>query len=143
MLACPILALVREPVIRRGVDALTLVPLEELVHIRDPHRAADDLADAGHEQVAALREDELAAAGVAGPLLHVESLEPRGEAVQEDGRADGIRHLALRCLRDVVADRVWHHLWLPLRVCDHVAVRVFSLVQDAVFVQPCDSVDVG
>ena len=150
MLARPILALVREPIIGRGVDPLALVPRKQLVHIRDPHRAADDLADARHEQVAALREGggRAVRGGVVVTLLlllllHVEGLEPGGEAVQEDGRADGVRHFSLGRLCDVVADDVRHFFGLALGVRDHVALRVFGLVLDPVLVQPCDGVDVG
>ena len=58
MFARPVLALVREPIVRRGIYALALVRGEELVYVRDPHRATDDLAHAGHEQVAALGEQD-------------------------------------------------------------------------------------
>ena len=148
VLASPILALVREPIIGCRVDPLTLVPLEQFVHLRNPHRAADNLADARHEQVAALRESGgggggLVTSAVTGCFLHVKGLEPGGEAVQEDGRADGVGHLSLGRLCDVVADRVRHHLGLSFGVRDHVALRVFGLVLDPVFVQPRDSVDVG
>jgi hypothetical protein len=139
VLARPILALVREPIIGRGVDSLAFVSLEQLFHIRNPHRSADDLSDARHEQVATLREGNARRF----LLLHVEGLEPGGEAVQEDGRADGVRHVSLRRLCDVVADGVWHHLGLSLRVHDYVALRVFGLVLDPVLVQPGYSVDVG
>jgi len=145
MLARAVLALVREPIIRRGVDALALVCREELVDVRDPHRAPDDLAHAGHEQVAALGDDGVT--GVATRwhlgLLHVERLELGGEAVQEHGRADDVRHLALGCLGDVVADGVIDLNGLALRVLDHVAPCVLRVVLDPVLIQPRDGVDVG
>ena len=142
VITSPILALVCEPIIRRRIDPLALVPLEQFIHIRNPHRAADDLANARHEQVTALREGG-GGALIIKFLLHVEGLEPSGEAVQEDGRANGVRHVSLRRLRDVVAYRVRNHLGLSVRVRDHVALRVFGLVLDPVLVQPGDRVDVG
>ena len=143
MLARPILALVREPIIGRRIDPLALISLEQLVHIRNSHRATDDLTDTRHEQVAALREGGGGRVIAGRFLLHVEGLEPGGEAVQEDGRADGVCHLSLCRLCDVVADCVWHHLGLSLGVRDHVALCVFGLVLDSVLVQPGDGVDVG
>jgi len=56
MFARPVLALVREPIVRRGIDAFAPVRGEEFVYVRNPHRTTDDLAHAGHEQVAALGE---------------------------------------------------------------------------------------
>ena len=150
MLARPVLALVREPIIRRGIDALAPVRREQLVDVRDPHRAPDDLADAGHEQVAALREDGLAAPapwcngrGRGLLLLHVECLELGGEAVQEYGRAEDVRHLPLGRLGDVVADGVRDQRGLAVGVLDDVTVCVLGLALDPVLVQPRDGVDVG
>jgi hypothetical protein len=142
VLARPILALVRKPIVRRRIDALALVSREQLVDIRNPHRAPDDLADARHEQVTALRVNARVAPIIV-LLLHVKGLEFRGEAVQEDGRADDVGHLSLCFLGDVVADRVRDHRRLALSVYDDVAVRVFGLVLDPVLVQPCDGVYIG
>jgi len=63
--------------------------------------------------------------------------------MQEDGRANDIGHLALRCLGDIIAYFVFHHLYMTLLVLDHVALGVFRRVLDTVFVEPVDSVDVG
>ena len=142
MITRPILALVCEPIIRRRIDPLALIPLEQFIYIRNPHRAADDLPDTWHEQVTALREGS-GSGLIIKFLLHVEGLEPSGEAVQEDGRANGVCHVPLRRLRDVVAYRVRNHLGLSVGVCDHVALCVFGLVLDPVLVQPGDRVDVG
>jgi hypothetical protein len=49
MLARSVLTLVREPIIRCGIDALTSVRGEQFVYVRNPHRASYDLAHAGHE----------------------------------------------------------------------------------------------
>ena len=148
VLARPVLALVRKPIVRCGIDALALVRREQLVNVRNPHRAPDDLAHARHEQIAALRENAAAAAAGSAALrprflLHVKGLELRGEAVQEYGHAENVGHLALGGLGDVVADGVRDHGGLAGGVLDDVAVRVFGLVQDPVLVQPRDGVDVG
>lgn len=155
MFARPVLALVREPIVRRGIDAFAPVRGEELVYVRNPHRTADNLAHAGHEQVAALGEQD----GLVAPLLllllllrllrrsllplHVKRLERGGEAVQEHGCADDVRHPPLRRLGDVVADGVRDHRGVAVCVFDDVAVRVLGLVLDPVLVQPRDGVDVG
>jgi len=151
MFARPVLALVREPIVRRGVDAFAPVRGEEFVYVRNPHRTADDLAHAGHEQVATLGEQD----GLVAPLLllrllrrsllplHVKRLERGGEAVQEHGCADDVRHPPLRRLGDVVADGVRDHCGVAVCVFDDVAVRVLGLVLDAVIVQPRDGADVG
>ena len=150
MFARPVLALVREPIVRRGIDAFALVRGEEFVYVRDPHRTTDDLAHAGHEQVAALGEQDGLVARLLprlgrhrGPPLHVKRLERGGEAVQEYGRADDVRHLSLRRFGDVVADDVRDHRRVAVCVLDDVAVRVLGLVLDQVIVQPRDGVDVG
>lgn len=148
MLARPVLALVCEPIIRRGVDALTPVRGEQLVYVCDPHRASDDLAHAGHEQVAALREDDGVVFALCvllrrrGCLFHVKRLELGGEAVQEDGRADDVCHLTFRSLGNVVADGVRDHRGFAVRVLDDIAFCVLGLMFDPVFVQPRDGVDV-
>ena len=156
MFARPVLALVREPIVRRGIDAFALVRGEELVYVRDPHRATDDLTHAGHEQVAALGEQDgllllllllhrpRLGLGLRRLLpLHVKRLERGGEAVQEHGHAEDVRHPPLRRLGDVIADGVRDHRRVPVRVFDRVAVRVLGLVLDPVLVQPRDGVDVG
>mmetsp|Transcript_956 Transcript_956/g.1718 ORF Transcript_956/g.1718 Transcript_956/m.1718 type:complete len:252 (+) Transcript_956:488-1243(+) len=99
MRACPVHPLVGVPVVRGGVDALALVPFQQLVLVPHPHAAADDLADARHEQVHALGEH-----GVLRALLHVEGLEGGGESAHEDGLADHVGHGALRELRDIVSE---------------------------------------
>ena len=142
MLARPVLALVRKPIVRCRIDAFTLVCREQLIDIRNPHRAPDDLAHARHEQVTALRVDARVAP-IVSVRLHVKGLEFRGEAVQENGRADDIGHLSLCFLSDVVADGVRDHRRLAPCVRDDVAVRVFGLVLDPVLVQPCDGIYVG
>jgi hypothetical protein len=76
-------------------------------------------------------------------LLHVKRFELGGEAVQEDGRADDVRHLTLCGLGDVVPDGVRDHRGLAICVFDDVAIRVLVLAFDLVFVQPGDGVDVG
>lgn len=142
------------PVVGRGVDAFALVALEELGHVGDPHRAAcaprgnhvnrdaredrtrkdddgektrtDDLADAGHEQVAAL-----GVVLVPGALLHVEALERLREARQEHGHAHLVRHLALGGLGDVVAHAVGAGL-----------ARLLVLGVDAVLLEPGDRLPV-
>lgn len=43
--------LVRVPVVRLRVDALALEAGVEILLLMDAHRAADDLADAGHQYV--------------------------------------------------------------------------------------------
>lgn len=148
MLARPVLALVRKPIVRRGIDARALVRREQLVDVRYPHRPPDDLADAGHEQIAALGENARVAAAASAacrwrwrwrlscrrrprlllPFLHVKGLELRGEAVQEYRRADDVRHFSLGCLGDVVADGVRDHLGLAGSVLDDVAVCILGLV---------------
>ena len=144
MLASAVLALIRKPIVRRRIDAFALVCGEQLIDIRNPHRAPDDLAHARHEQVTALRVDaRVGVPTIVFLLLHVKGLELRGEAVQEDGRADDVGHLALCFLGDVVADGVRDHRRLALCVRDDVAVRVFGLVLDPVLVQPCDGIYVG
>jgi hypothetical protein len=147
MFARPVLALISEPIIRCGVDSLALVSSEQLVDIRDPHRTPDDLAYTRHEQVATLSEDRLrcgaCAAAARRMFLHVKRLEFSGETMKEDRRADDIGHLALRRLRYVVSDGVRDHLGLPIRVCDHVAVRVLGFVRYAMIVQPCDGIDIS
>ena len=143
VLARPVLALVREPIVRRRVDAFTLVGREQFINIRNPHRAPDDLAHARHEQVTALRVNARVASATIILLLHVKGLEFRGEAVQENGRANNIRHLPLCFLGNVVADGVWDHRRLALCVHDDVAIRVLGLVLDPVLVQPCDGIYVG
>lgn len=151
MFARPVLALVREPIVRRGIDTFAPVRGEEFVYVRDPHRTADDLAHAGHEQVAALGQWD-AGAGLVAPgrrhrthrlLLHVKRLERCGEAVQEYGCADDVRHPPLRRLGDVVADGVRDHRRLAVCVFDDVALRVLGLVFDSMLVQPRDGVHVG
>ena len=142
MLARPILALVRKPIVRRRVDTFTLVGREQLINIRNPHRAPDDLAHARHEQVTALRVNARVAPIVI-LLFHVKGLESRGKAVQKNGRADDIRHLPLCFFGNVVAYGMRDHRRLALCVRDDVAVRIFGLVLDPVFVQPCDGIYVG
>jgi hypothetical protein len=144
VLARPVLALVRKPIIRRRIDAFTLVGRKQLINIRNPHRAPDDLAHARHEQVTTLRVNaRVAPIAIVILLLHVKGLEFRGEAVQENGRADDIGHLSLCFLGDVVPDGVRDHRRLALCVRDDVAVRIFGLVLDPVLVQPCDGIYVG
>ena len=144
MLARPVLALVRKPIVRRRVDTFTLVGREQLINIRNPHRAPDDLAHARHEQVTALSVNaRVAPTTIILLLLHVEGLEFCGEAVQENGRADDISHLPLCFLGNVVADGVWDHRRLALCVHDDVAIHVLGLVLDPVRVQPCDGIYVG
>ncbi len=143
MLARPVLTLVRKPIVRRRVDTLALIRREQLINIRNPHRSPDDLSHTGHEQVAALGVNSRVAPTTIFLFLHVEGLEFRGEAVQENGRADDVRHFSFRCLGDVVADDVRNHRRLALCVFDDVAIRVFGLVLDPVLVQPCDGIYIG
>ena len=142
MLARPVLALVRKPIVRSRIDAFALVRREQLVDVRNSHRAPDDLPHPGHEQVTALRV-HARSASIVLLLFHVKGFEFRGEAVQENGRADDVSHLSLCFLSDVVADGVRDHRRLSLCVRDDVPVRVFGLVLDPVLVQPCDGVYVG
>eukprot|EP00050_Salpingoeca_kvevrii_P006337 m.288773 g.288773 ORF g.288773 m.288773 type:complete len:317 (-) comp12025_c0_seq1:761-1711(-) len=95
------LALVREPVIGRRVNALTLVAGHELLHVPDTHRAADNLANARHENINRLGEAAiLLAAG------HVKRLDFGREAAEQNGLVDLVRHLALGLLGDVLAKLV-------------------------------------
>ncbi len=162
MLACSVLALVGEPVVRRGIDALALIRGKELFHVRNPHRPAyhipvsvsltlhytggeahtDNLAHVRHEQIAALGEHGPALLR-AGHLLHIERLKFGRKPVQEHRRPNDVRHLALRRLRDVVPDYVVDELHLPVGALDGVALCVLGGVLDPVLVEPRDGVDVG
>ena len=145
MLARPVLALVRKPIVRSRIDTFTLISREQLINIRYPHRRPNDLAHTRHEQVTAFRINASAGFTILIILLlfHVKGLESRGEAVEENGRADDIGHLSFCFFGDVVADGVRDHCRLALCVRDDVPVRVFGLVLDPVLVQPCDGIYVG
>lgn len=43
--------LIRVPVVRRGIDALPLVALEQLLAVPNAHGTADDLAHVGHQHI--------------------------------------------------------------------------------------------
>ncbi len=144
MLARPVLALVRKPIVRRRVDTLALIRREQLINIRNPHRPPDDLAHARHKQVATLGVNaRVAPITIILLLLHVKGLELRGKAMKENGRANDVSHFSLCCFGDVVPDGVRDHRRLTLCVFDDVAVRVLGLVFDPVLVQPCYGVYVG
>lgn len=78
-----------------------------------------------------------------GNLLHVEGFQLGREAVQEDGRANDVRHLALSSLSDVIANLVVDQDGLPSLILDGVAISILLRVLDPVIVEPLDSVDVG
>lgn len=101
----------------------------------------DNLTDARHQQVAALRANGPFLA-LALHLLHVERLQLCREPIQEYRRPEDVRHPALCRLRDVVPHGVVDHLRVPAFVLDHVPVRILGFVLDAVLVEPLDRVDV-
>lgn len=47
----PVTDLVGVPVVRRGVNALSLVAFQQLLAVPDTHRAADYLPNVGHQHI--------------------------------------------------------------------------------------------
>lgn len=74
VLASPELPLVRVPVVVGSFQPLALVGRHQLLVVVHTHRAADDLADVGQEDV-----DGLGERGVVLAALHVERLDVRRE----------------------------------------------------------------
>jgi hypothetical protein len=116
-----LLPLVGEPVVGVSGDAFSLVCREQLFQIFHPHGATDNFAHTGHQTVDAFGDSR-----VLGILLHVESLDLDGEVGQENRGVDNIRHLPLGSLGDVIAE----------------LMRLALFIEDAVLVEPFDSLDV-
>jgi hypothetical protein len=78
-----------------------LVSSHQLIPVIHTHTSANDLANAGHENVNTLSDTTILRV-----LLHVEGLDLSGEVSEEDGGVDDISHPALRGLGDIVTELV-------------------------------------
>ncbi|KAH3662077.1 hypothetical protein OGAPHI_006258 [Ogataea philodendri] len=118
---CSVDSLVGEPVVAGSINSFSLESIEQLLSILNSHGSSSDLTNSRHQNI-----NRLGDSWVVNTFLHVERLDFHRESDKQDRKTNGVHHLSLGSLSNVVSE-----------------LELLSvLVWNAVFVQPFKSLNV-